>query len=199
MRNSLLRSTLRPRTHSSLRLTSHNRSLQAKEFYDPSRAEIGQVGEYLDAFVRDGDTVTPFGKIKVTEDRRLKLGIISNDLDGHAPYVSDDEKLADYKGYYGDEVTLDTEFTIYDFEYTPDITVFSTRPDTLFGATFLVLTRASIGTRTLANDNAHSGKCLHRPSAQKVRDASARVKARQVYLPAHMRSTRRAASVCRSG
>ncbi|MGB4762877.1 MAG: class I tRNA ligase family protein, partial [Candidatus Saccharimonas sp.] len=39
------------------------------------------------------------------------------------------------------------------FEYLPDITVFSTRPDTLFGATFLVLAPEHPLARKLANDD----------------------------------------------
>lgn len=112
------------------------------------------VGEYVDVLTRDGESVMPFGKAKVTTERRMALGAIPNDLAGHEVYNTDEEKLHDYKKYYGDDVTLDTEFTIYDFEFVPDITVFSTRPDTLFGATFLVLAPEHPLARQLASDEA---------------------------------------------
>ncbi|MGB4768488.1 MAG: class I tRNA ligase family protein [Candidatus Saccharimonas sp.] len=111
------------------------------------------VGSMVDMLTRDGETVTPFGKAAIVAERQMKLGDIPNDLAGHEPYANEDEKLQDYKGYYGNGVTLETEFTIYDFEYIPDITVFSTRPDTLFGATFLVLAPEHPLARRLANDD----------------------------------------------
>ncbi len=111
-----------------------------------------QVGDYVDMLTRDGDAVSPFGKAQITAVRVMALGDIPNDLAGHQPYATEDEKLKAYQGYYGDDVALETEFTIYDFEFLPDITVFSTRPDTLFGATFLVLAPEHPLARELAND-----------------------------------------------
>ncbi len=111
------------------------------------------IGDYVDMLTRDGERVTPFGKAKIVAERHIPLGEIPNDLAGHEPYKTDDEKLQDYKKYYGNDVTLDTEFTIYDFAFLPDITVFSTRPDTLFGATFLVLAPEHPLARQLATDD----------------------------------------------
>ena len=113
------------------------------------------IGDYVDMLTRDGERVTPFGKAKIVAERHMLLGEIPNDLAGHEPYKTDDEKLQDYKKYYGNDVTLDTEFTIYDFAFLPDITVFSTRPDTLFGATFLVLAPEHPLARQLANDDTY--------------------------------------------
>ena len=110
-----------------------------------------RVGDIAEFMTRDGKKVTPFGYAKITNIRTMPLRDIPNDLEGHEPMASDEQKLAKYKGYYGNSVTLDTDFTIYDFDFsltpystphTPSskaITVFTTRPDTLFGATFLVL------------------------------------------------------------
>lgn len=81
------------------------------------------------------DDVVSFGIAKITSVSVQKLRDTSNE-----EYADDDHKLAAFRGYYGDAVTLDTEFTIYDFELTnPVVTVFTTRPDTIFGATFLVV------------------------------------------------------------
>ncbi len=110
-------------------------------------------GDIADVLTRDGDDITPFGRVRITRERQMKLGAVPNDLAGHEAYETDAEKLDDYKKYYGDEVTLDTEFTIYDFEFIDNITVFSTRPDTLFGATFLVLAPEHLLARSLATDD----------------------------------------------
>jgi len=100
-----------------------------------------QVGDFAKLQTRSSATeVRSFAIAKITKVRQMKLKDIPVDLEGHEKYGTHDEKLADYKRYYGDTVTQDTEFTIYDF--TPEshiLSVFSTRPDTLFGASFLVL------------------------------------------------------------
>lgn len=113
------------------------------------------VGDFVDFYTRDGVAVTPFGKAKILTKRQMALGEIPNDLAGHEKYETEAEKLESYQKYYGDQVTLDTLFTIYDFEYLPDITVFSTRPDTIFGATFLVLAPEHPLARKLTNDDTY--------------------------------------------
>lgn len=119
---------------------------------------IGDIAEFM---TRDGEDVISFGAAKITDVRTMPLKDIPNDLAGHEPMNGDEEKLAKYRNYYSDDVTLDTEFVIYDFDFIPDsnfyiqnsIRVFSTRPDTLFGATFLVLAPEHPLARELANDD----------------------------------------------
>ncbi len=118
------------------------------------------VGDTVELMTRDGQDVTTFGYAKITNVRTMKLIDIPNDLAGHEPLKDNADKLTRYRGYYTDDVNLETEFTIYDFEFPRSkiqdprsITVFSTRPDTLFGATFLVLAPEHPLSRQLANDN----------------------------------------------
>ncbi|MFZ1300975.1 MAG: class I tRNA ligase family protein [Candidatus Microsaccharimonas sp.] len=104
---------------------------------EAKQLKVGDAAEFL---TRDGEQVAHFGGAKITQIRTTALKDIPNDLEGHEHYETDQQKLTDYQGYYGAGVTLDTEFTIYDFEFAADqITVFSTRPDTIFGASFIVL------------------------------------------------------------
>jgi leucyl-tRNA synthetase len=88
----------------------------------------------------DQERTQAFAVARITQVRTHALKDIPVDLAGHAAFETQAEMLDSYRGYYGDDVTLDTEFTIYDFEVVqPIVTVFTTRPDTLAGATFLVL------------------------------------------------------------
>ena len=105
---------------------------------EPKQLKVGDTAEFL---TRDGERVNHFGAARVTRVReQVALRDIPNDLEGHEAYATEQEKLIDYKRYYGESVTLDTGFAIYDFVFMPDtISVFSTRPDTIFGASFIVL------------------------------------------------------------
>ena len=105
---------------------------------EPKQLKVGDTAEFL---TRDGERVNHFGAARVTKVReQVALRDIPNDLEGHEAYATEQEKLIDYKRYYGESVTLDTGFAIYDFVFMPDtISVFSTRPDTIFGASFIVL------------------------------------------------------------
>ena len=98
-----------------------------------------KVGDIADAMVRDGEKVYSFGYIKIVNIHQLPLRDISNDISGHERYSDDNEKLLSFKKFYGEEVSLEDTFTVYDFEYVSPITVFTTRPDTLFGASYVAL------------------------------------------------------------
>lgn len=111
------------------------------------------VGDVANLITRLSETEVSksFAQAKITQVQRMKLADLPIDTPGHEAYASKEEQLLAYQGYYGKEVTLDDKFMVYDFEILDSsllshdssdseaITVFTTRPDTLFGATFMVL------------------------------------------------------------
>ncbi|MEO5949978.1 MAG: leucine--tRNA ligase [Candidatus Saccharimonadales bacterium] len=111
-------------------------------------------GDLVGLSTRHSETeVSPFSVAKINSIQTMKLGDIALDLDGHEPFATKEQQLNSYKKYYGESVDFETVFTIYDFKTINDtITVFSTRPDTLFGATFIVLAPEHPLARELATD-----------------------------------------------
>lgn len=106
--------------------------------FEPKNLQVGDIAKLATRF--SANETRSFAYARITSVETVSLKDIFNDLAGHEKYSSTDEKLNDYINYYGDQVTLDSEFTVYTFEKIADIiTVFTTRPDTLYGATFMVL------------------------------------------------------------
>lgn len=115
--------------------------------------KVGDIAEMITRI--DSQTTTHFGKARITKVDTMPLGELPNEYEGHEAYANDNEKLAAYRKYYGNDVTLESEFTVYEFEFIADtIRVFTTRPDTIFGATFVVLAPEHELIECLVTDNA---------------------------------------------
>ena len=134
-------------------------------------------GDVAELMTRDGDTIESFGYAKITNAQKLPLKKVPNNMPGHESYRDDNEKLADFQKFYGDDVTLDSVVVVYDFEYIPPITVFTTRPDTIFGATYLVLAPEHPLARMLADGdtqaavNAYIDEAVKKTEIDRTNDA----------------------------
>ena len=65
-------------------------------------------GDVAELMTRDGDTVESFGYAKITNAQKLPLKKVPNNMPGHESYRDDNEKLADFQKFYGNDVTLDS-------------------------------------------------------------------------------------------
>ena len=134
-------------------------------------------GDVAELMMRDGDIVESFGYAKITNAQKLPLKKVPNNMPGHESYRDDNEKLADFQKFYGNDVTLDSVVAVYDFEYIPPITVFTTRPDTIFGATYLVLAPEHPLARMLADGdtqaavNAYIDEAVKKTEIDRTNDA----------------------------
>lgn len=106
--------------------------------YQAKKLKAGDYTKFLTRY--DKETVSSFAVARITEVKEMKLKDIPIDYPGHEGFTSKAEQYETYCGYYKKEFTGDEIFTIYHFEVVaPVLTVFTTRPDTLFGATFMVV------------------------------------------------------------
>lgn len=76
---------------------------------------VGDTAEFITRY--DAETTKPFGFAKITGIKTFVLKDLPVDYEGHDSYKSKEEQLSAYKEYYGEDVTLESEFTVYDFEY----------------------------------------------------------------------------------
>lgn len=98
-----------------------------------------QVGDTI-SLKRKDDSVFGFAKIISIKESILKDLDFNIPNNGGTQYSSKDEQLLSYKKYYGEEITLDSVFYIFDFEFiSSSFKVFTTRADTIFGCTYCVL------------------------------------------------------------
>lgn len=107
--------------------------------FEAKNLKKGDTVELITRFNKD--SIESFGTATISKIESQKLKDIPLELEGHEHYSSHEEMLKDYRGYYGEEVELSTEFTIYYFNdvQLKFVEVYTTRIDTLFSGTFLVL------------------------------------------------------------
>ena len=77
--------------------------------------QVGDIAEFITR--HDAVNIEHFGYARINSVRTFVLKDLPIDYEGHGQYSSKEDQLKSYKGYYGDEVTLESEFTVYDFEY----------------------------------------------------------------------------------
>ncbi len=66
----------------------------------------------------NSETGKEFGTAKITGVKVKTLGTLSDeDWEGHERYESEEKMYEDYRGYYGDKVSKDSELKIISFEF----------------------------------------------------------------------------------
>jgi isoleucyl-tRNA synthetase len=64
--------------------------------------------------------IVEFGYAEITSVKQVKLANLPIDYDGHESFDSKSAQLEAYKKYYGQSISLESVFTVYDFEYLGD-------------------------------------------------------------------------------
>lgn len=68
------------------------------------------------------ETHERFGTARLTSVKIKTLGTLApEDFVGHTTYPSDEAMYADFRKYYGDRVSADTEVKVIDFEFKPNL------------------------------------------------------------------------------
>jgi hypothetical protein len=81
--------------------------------FDDKDLKVGDDLEFINK-----NTLETFGYAKITEIREKKLGdLVEKDYDGHEKFVSNEEMIETYKGYYGDRVNENTIVKIIRFSF----------------------------------------------------------------------------------
>lgn len=83
--------------------------------YGTKNLMVGDIAEFI---TRKSESETAhFGYAKITDVKTMKLRDIPLNFEGHETFLDKESQLATYVGYYGDDVSPDSDFTIYNFEY----------------------------------------------------------------------------------
>lgn len=85
---------------------------------EPKNLRVGDIAELMTR--HDTEVVESFGYGRIIQVRTVQLADISIDAPEYTKYESKQAQLESYKDYYGDDVTLETEFWVYEFEYVTE-------------------------------------------------------------------------------
>ncbi len=83
--------------------------------YGAKNLKVGDIAEFITR--KSESEVAHFGYAKITDVKTMKLRDIPLNFEGHETFLDKESQLATYVGYYGDDVSPDSDFTIYNFEH----------------------------------------------------------------------------------